>query len=90
MSGNGDTAQGWSSLRRLIPILLAVAAGYAIGSRSEVAGRFLAPFGRLYLSLLLKNKILLRGNGTGCCRATLWLLLQRRHLLFHLLLLDDC
>lgn len=44
---------GWSSLRRLLPIAGAVAGGIAVGSWNESLGNFLAPFGRLYLSLLL-------------------------------------
>ncbi|MFQ5525661.1 MAG: dicarboxylate/amino acid:cation symporter [Thermoanaerobaculia bacterium] len=48
-----DPSAGWGSLRRLIPIVSAVVVGAALGAWSEAAGNFLAPFGRLYLSLLL-------------------------------------
>lgn len=43
----------WESLRRLLPIVGAIVAGAAIGSLSETTGHLLAPFGALYLSLLL-------------------------------------
>ncbi|MDH3403728.1 MAG: dicarboxylate/amino acid:cation symporter [Acidobacteriota bacterium] len=47
-------AQGrWESLRRLVPIVAAVAGGVAIGTWAEGVGSVLAPFGTLYLSLLL-------------------------------------
>ena len=52
MSASGERG-GWESLRRLLPIVAAVAGGVAIGSYSATTGNFLAPFGRLYLSLLL-------------------------------------
>ncbi len=48
-----STGGRWTTARRLAPIVLAVAGGLALGSLNEPAGRFLAPFGRLYLSLLL-------------------------------------
>jgi len=47
------TAPGWGSLRRLAPIAIAVIAGATIGQLNPAMGKFLAPFGRLYLSLLL-------------------------------------
>ena len=51
---SAENAKGrWESLRRLIPIVGAVGAGVAIGTYSENTGSFLAPFGTLYLSLLL-------------------------------------
>ncbi|MCH7666245.1 MAG: dicarboxylate/amino acid:cation symporter [Acidobacteria bacterium] len=43
----------WGSLRRLIPIVVAVAAGMALGAWNQPIGNLLAPFGRLYLSMLL-------------------------------------
>ncbi|MCZ6725745.1 MAG: dicarboxylate/amino acid:cation symporter [Acidobacteria bacterium] len=43
----------WDSLRRLLPIVGALGIGGAIGTYSPNAGNLLAPFGRLYLSLLL-------------------------------------
>ena len=43
----------WDGLRRVMPILLALLIGGAIGRWSAETGRFLAPFGSLYLSLLL-------------------------------------
>lgn len=53
MSPEGRKTGGWGSLRRLIPIVAAIAVGVLVGVWNEPAGRFLAPFGRLYLSLLL-------------------------------------
>ncbi len=52
MSG-AEPRAGWGSLRRLIPIVIAVGAGVALGTWNEPVGNFLGPFGRLYLSLLL-------------------------------------
>ena len=43
----------WETVLRLLPILTAVLIGGAIGHLSPATGEFLAPFGRLYLSLLL-------------------------------------
>jgi Na+/H+-dicarboxylate symporter len=48
------TAKGsWESLRRLLPIVIAIGAGGAIGTYVPDVGTVLAPFGSLYLSLLL-------------------------------------
>jgi len=52
MSAAGSKGS-WDSLRRLLPIVGAIGLGAGIGSLSESTGRFLAPFGTLYLSLLL-------------------------------------
>ncbi len=46
-------AAGWSWLLRLVPIVLGLAVGLAIGTFSRDAGLLLGPFGQLYLSLLL-------------------------------------
>ncbi len=43
----------WAHLRRLLPILAAIVVGVGVGTASPATGEFLAPFGTLYLSLLL-------------------------------------
>ncbi|MDX1502736.1 MAG: cation:dicarboxylase symporter family transporter, partial [Thermoanaerobaculia bacterium] len=53
MSGAAAKRRRWETLLRLLPIAGAVLVGGLVGSVSPATGEFLAPFGRLYLSLLL-------------------------------------
>ncbi len=48
-----DKAGAFDSLRHPVIVVLAIAVGAAVGAWSEATGRALAPFGSLYLSLLL-------------------------------------
>ncbi len=52
MTGGAERG-GWATLRRLAPILLAIGAGVGVGELAPEVGELAAPFGRLYVSLLL-------------------------------------